>query len=183
VRQQHRFDGQLREQRQHFLQTQPRGLELGERIHHAPGLWPLAVLLKICPPAPDAVHPFGHVHQLEPGGEGPHQLARDARRATAHPHRERLGGTGHPFAPADRGQPVLFDQLPELRTALLAQHLIHELRERTDVFPQRMVARRELDVFVIHGGRNSTCKRGRQRVPLYPASNTASACSSASGTP
>jgi hypothetical protein len=110
---------------------------------------------KVLAPAADAVHLLGHVDQLKIGREGAHQLARQARRPPAHAHRQRIARAGNPFAPADGRQPVLLDQRQQLLAALLAQHLAHELPERMDVLPQRVMARREFDIFAIHGGRHS----------------------------
>jgi hypothetical protein len=66
---------------QHFGEAQALRLELRERIDHAARLRPLAVGEEVLAPPPDAMHLLGHVGQLEVGGEGPQQVARQLRAA------------------------------------------------------------------------------------------------------
>src|SRR6516225_994887 len=155
VRRQHRLDRERADELEHLLAAQPLGLECGERILDATGLRTLAVLEEIVAAAADAVHLLGEVHDLKPGGEGTHQVARQRGRAVPYAGRELRARLARARAATDRGDAVELDQLEQLLTALLAQNVADQRTEHMHVIAQRLVLGRKVDVAAIQLSRSS----------------------------
>ena len=116
------------------------------------------------------MHLLGQVHRLEPGRKRPHQVARLGGRSATHPGRQFTGRRGIALAAIDGGDAVLLDRGQQGGPTLLAQHAADEIPERMHVLAQGLVLGRKMDLLPF-----------QMDSPLYPASSTPSACSSASG--
>src|SRR5205814_3530240 len=88
MRREHRLDGETADELEDLRRAEALALQRRDRILHAAGLGPLAVLEQILAAAPDAVDPFRQIDALEPGGEGAYHFARQRRRALAYTGRE-----------------------------------------------------------------------------------------------
>ena len=165
MRHQHRFDAQLPQQFQHVLEPETLRLELGQGGDHSLRLRPAAVGEEILAAPADAVHFLRHVGQLEIGGEGAQQVARQLRAPPLHARAQLERHAGAAAAAANRRLAVAFGQLVEFVAALLAQHAADQRAEGVYVLAQRAVVRREMEVVAVHGGSVCTARAGRA---LYP---------------
>ena len=150
MRGEYRLDRQTLDEIERLGERPAVRLQSGDCVLDAAGLRPLAVLEEVVAAAPDAMHLLGEIDRLEPGGEGPHQVARQRRRPVAHACGELRPGVALAGAPTDRGHPVQLHQLEQLLAALLAQDLADQGAERVHIVAQRRVLGGELDVAAVH---------------------------------
>ena len=97
------------------------------------------------------MHFLRQVHDLEPGRESTHQVARNCRRPILHPDREFEGAFRFAFAAGDGRHAVLFHHREQLFSALLANDLADQRAEGVHVLAQGGVFGREFDVVSVHG--------------------------------
>ena len=128
MRREHRLDAQAPEQRDDLLERDTVLLQPVKAVVQAAGLRS-RVRIDVLPPAPDAVHLFGHVHDLEPGRKGADQLEGFRRWTTLRAHDQGHTVFGVAFATTDRRLAIAF-------------HRIEYAQRRTDpATPRRRGAR------------------------------------------
>ena len=179
VRREHRLDAQAGEQLENLAQSEARALQGGERVLDTSRLRPLTFPQEILAAAAHAMHLLREVDRLEPGGEGPHEIARQCRRTVTDARAELGARLLVAFAAANGGHAVELDQLEQLLAALLAQYLADQRAQRVDVVAQSRMLGGELDVAAIHDKRPAFYPIG----PDQPASRMDSVRSSSSGWP
>ena len=150
MRREYRLDAQAPEQRDDLLERDTVPLQPVKAVVQAPGLRS-RVRIDVLPPAPDAVHLFGHVHDLEPGRKGADQLEGFRRWTTLRTHDQGHTVFGVAFATTDRRLAIAFHRIEYGSAALVPQHLADEVPERVHVVTQRGVLGRKEYALAWHG--------------------------------
>jgi hypothetical protein len=137
---------QLTNERQHVVERQAFHLQAREGVLYAAGLRPNAVFHEVFATAANAVNLLCEVHDLEPGGERAHEVARHIGGAPLHALHQLNMGLGVAIAALDGGDAVLLHEIQKLGPTLLQQDFADQRAERVHVLAKRFVLGREIDL-------------------------------------
>ncbi len=151
MRNEHRLDGEAAQQLQHLVQRKSLGLDLRQRILDAAWLRLAAIGQEVLAAAADTMRLLGQIHRLEPGGEGPHQIARQRRRSARDTGLQGQRVLAFVVTPLDGGAAVAstrsYRASPPCSRSIRADHRAQLMH----VLAQREMLGRKLDLMAVHG--------------------------------